>query len=186
MKGRRLRDSRRSCGALRSNPRPTAPEMHAKLLLGSAYGLEMQHAGISIGAIPLADPSRQELSLSAQGIVYGKPVHQGITALKPTRNLKNLAEERVGRKIGGLRILNSYWVNQVRRRIKPRRCRCMVKRCVLAVDSSSKLPMLRRQRHAGTRHVTWTMLSQDSTYKYYEVILIDPEHNAIRRVSALT
>ena len=24
---------------------------------------------------------------------------------------------------------------------------------------------------------------QDSTYKYYEVILIDPEHNAIRRVS---
>ena len=51
--------------------------------------------------------------VSAQGIVYGKPVHQGITALKPTRNLKNLAEERVGRKIGGLRILNSYWVNQV-------------------------------------------------------------------------
>ncbi len=51
----------------------------------------------------------------AQGIVYGKPVHQGITALKPTRNLKNLAEERVGRKIGGLRVLNSYWVNQVRR-----------------------------------------------------------------------
>jgi len=45
--------------------------------------------------------------------VYGKPVHQGITSLKPTRNLKNLAEERVGRKIGGLRILNSYWVNQV-------------------------------------------------------------------------
>ena len=51
----------------------------------------------------------------AQGIVYGKPVHQGITALKPTRNLKNLAEERVGRKIGGLRVLNSYWVNQVPR-----------------------------------------------------------------------
>jgi ribosomal protein L15E len=49
-----------------------------------------------------------------QGIVYGKPVHQGITQLKPTRNLKSVAEERVGRKIGSLRVLNSYWVNQVR------------------------------------------------------------------------
>jgi large subunit ribosomal protein L15e len=48
-----------------------------------------------------------------QGIVYGKPVHQGITQLKPTRNLKSVAEERVGRKIGSLRVLNSYWVNQV-------------------------------------------------------------------------
>jgi len=47
-----------------------------------------------------------------QGIVYGKPVHQGITQLKPTRNLRNIAEERAGRKLGGLRVLNSYWVNQ--------------------------------------------------------------------------
>jgi large subunit ribosomal protein L15e len=69
----------------------------------------------------------------SKGIVYGKPVHQGITQLKPTRNLKSVAEERVGRKIGSLRVLNSYWVNQ------------------------------------------------DSTYKYFEVILVDPEHNAIRR-----
>ncbi len=51
----------------------------------------------------------------SQGIVYGKPVHQGVTQLKPTRNLRNVAEERVGRKCGGLRVLNSYWVNQVRR-----------------------------------------------------------------------
>jgi hypothetical protein len=50
----------------------------------------------------------------SQGIVYGKPVHQGITQLKPTKNLRSLAEERVGRKCGGLRVLNSYWVNQVR------------------------------------------------------------------------
>ena len=47
-----------------------------------------------------------------QGIVYGKPASQGITQLKPTRNLRNVAEERVGRKCGGLRVLNSYWVNQ--------------------------------------------------------------------------
>jgi len=67
-----------------------------------------------------------------KGIVYGKPASQGITQLKPTRNLRNLAEERVGRKCGGLRVLNTYWVNQ------------------------------------------------DSTYKYFEVIMIDPHHNAIR------
>ncbi len=47
-----------------------------------------------------------------QGIVYGKPVNQGITQLKPTRNLRSVAEERAGRKLGGLRVLNSYWVNQ--------------------------------------------------------------------------
>ena len=51
--------------------------------------------------------------LDMQGIVYGKPVRQGITQLKPTRNLKSVAEERAGRKLGGLRVLNSYWVNQV-------------------------------------------------------------------------
>ena len=68
----------------------------------------------------------------SKGIVYGKPVHQGITKLKPKRNLKARAEEKVGRKCGGLRVLNSYWVNE------------------------------------------------DSTYKYYEVICIDPQHAAIR------
>jgi large subunit ribosomal protein L15e len=45
--------------------------------------------------------------------VYGKPVNQGITQLKANRNLRNVAEERVGRKCGGLRVLNSYWVNEV-------------------------------------------------------------------------
>ena len=66
------------------------------------------------------------------GIIYGKPASQGVTQLKPKRNLRVIAEERVGRKCGGLRVLNSYWVNQ------------------------------------------------DSTYKYYEVIMIDPAHKAIR------
>jgi large subunit ribosomal protein L15e len=69
---------------------------------------------------------------SLQGIVYGKPVNAGITQLKPTRNLRSVAEERVGRKCGGLRVLNSYWVNQ------------------------------------------------DAVYKYFEVILVDPFHKAIR------
>lgn len=64
--------------------------------------------------------------------MYGKPVNQGITQLKSNRNLRNVAEERVGRRCGGLRVLNSYWVNE------------------------------------------------DSAYKYFEVIMVDPMHNAIR------
>ncbi|KAK8814400.1 hypothetical protein WA158_008262 [Blastocystis sp. Blastoise] len=68
-----------------------------------------------------------------KGIVYGKPKHQGITQLKNVRNLRSIAEERVGKAYANLRVLNSYWVNQVY-----------------------------------------------ATYKYYEVILVDPSHNAIR------
>lgn len=68
----------------------------------------------------------------SKGIVYGKPASQGVTQLKPTRSLKAVAEERVGRKCKNLRVLNSYWVNE------------------------------------------------DSTYKYFEIILVDPFHSAIR------
>jgi len=46
--------------------------------------------------------------------------------------LRSVAEERVGRKLGSLRVLNSYWV------------------------------------------------AQDATFKFFEVILVDPSHNAIR------
>ena len=49
----------------------------------------------------------------SKGIIYGKPVHQGVTKLKPRRNLKNQAEEKAGRKCGGLRVLNSYWINSL-------------------------------------------------------------------------
>jgi large subunit ribosomal protein L15e len=55
-----------------------------------------------------------------------------VDQLKPTRNLRVQAEEKVGRKCGGLRVLNSYWVNH------------------------------------------------DSVYKYFEVVLVDPAHKAIR------
>ena len=69
---------------------------------------------------------------AAKGIVTGKPASVGINQLKATRNLRSIAEERVGRRLGGLRVLNSYWVGQ------------------------------------------------DGTYKFYEVILVDPAHNGIR------
>ena len=69
----------------------------------------------------------------SKGIVYGKPKTQGVNELKFQRKLQSVAEERVGKRCGNLRVLNSYWVNQ------------------------------------------------DATYKYYEVILVDPSHTAIRR-----
>merc|ERR1719389_1169029 len=68
----------------------------------------------------------------AKGIVYGKPKHCGINKMKATRNLRSIAEERIGRKCGGLRVLNSYWV------------------------------------------------AQDAVHKWYEVIMIDPMHKAVR------
>jgi large subunit ribosomal protein L15e len=68
----------------------------------------------------------------SKGIVYGKPKTQGVNHLKPERSVRARAEERVGRAVTNLRVLNSYWVNQ------------------------------------------------DATYKYFEVIMVDPSHNAIR------
>merc|ERR1712226_1843794 len=67
-----------------------------------------------------------------KGAAYGKPTNQGVNQLKYQRSLRATAEERVGRRAGNLRVLNSYWVNQ------------------------------------------------DATYKYFEVILIDPSHTTIR------
>merc|ERR1712078_425005 len=68
-----------------------------------------------------------------KGIVYGKPVHQGIRKLKKARSHRSVAEEKVGRHCSNLRVLNSYWVGQ------------------------------------------------DAAQKFFEVICVDPAHNAIRR-----
>nr|AGH70163.1 60S ribosomal protein L15 [Placozoa sp. H4] len=68
-----------------------------------------------------------------KGATMGKPTNQGVNQLKFQRSLQSVAEERVGRACGGLRVLNSYWV------------------------------------------------CEDSVYKYYEVILVDPAHKAITR-----
>ncbi|CAN0580202.1 unnamed protein product, partial [Ectocarpus sp. 12 AP-2014] len=42
----------------------------------------------------------------------GKPKHHGINKIKAVRNLRSVAEERVGAKFTNMRVLNSYWVNQ--------------------------------------------------------------------------
>ena len=67
-----------------------------------------------------------------KGRVYGKPKSIGVTGLKNKKNLRSVAEEKVGRKLQGLRVLNSYWVGQ------------------------------------------------DATFKFFEIILVDPSHAAIR------
>jgi ribosomal protein L15E len=69
--------------------------------------------------------------MQSAGATYGKPVRQGVNHLKYQRGLRSTAEERVGRRCGNLRVLNSYWVNQ------------------------------------------------DGVYKYFEVILVDPNHKAV-------
>ena len=68
----------------------------------------------------------------SKGIVYGKPSSQGVNKMKSTKNLRAIAEERAGRKLGSLRVLNSYWAGQ------------------------------------------------DSAHKWFEVIMVDPFHPAIR------
>jgi len=55
-----------------------------------------------------------------------------VTKWKHARNLKSIAEERVGRKFGELRLLNTYWC------------------------------------------------TQDAVHKWYECIMVDPMHKAIR------
>jgi len=48
----------------------------------------------------------------SKGITYGKPKTHGVNQLKPQRPLRSVAEERVGKRCGNLRVLNSYWINQ--------------------------------------------------------------------------
>lgn len=69
-----------------------------------------------------------------KGIVYGKPKNSGqINKKKLVINHRAMAEKRAGKKLGSLRVMNSYWV------------------------------------------------AQDSMHKWYEVIMVDPFHKAIRR-----
>jgi len=62
-----------------------------------------------MGQSPTTPPTQNQ-----QGIRYGKPVHQGVKKLKFARNLRSVAEERAARRCGALRVLNSYWLNEVK------------------------------------------------------------------------
>ena len=104
--------------------RPTRPERARRLGFRAKQGFVVYRVRVRRGNRKKQVP---------KGITYGKPKHQGVNEIKPTRKLQSVAEERVGRRCGGLRVLNSYWVGQ------------------------------------------------DATYKFFEVILADPAHKAIRR-----
>ncbi|KAL0292989.1 UNVERIFIED_CONTAM: 60S ribosomal protein L15 [Sesamum calycinum] len=86
--------------------------------------------------------------------------HLGVTQLKFQRSKRSVAEERAGRKLGGLRVLNSYWINEG------------------YVIYRVRVTWWKRPVPKGIVYGKPT--NQDSTYKYYEVILIDPAHATVR------
>ncbi|GMP69872.1 hypothetical protein CsSME_00028964 [Camellia sinensis var. sinensis] len=109
-----------------------------------------------------------------KGIVYGKPTNQGVTQLKFQRSKRSVAEERAGRKLGGLKVLNSYWINEVGLVLAKKHVP------IAGFGPGMSFELLKRYCPevgiCNSRHLFF----QDSTYKYFEVILVDPAHNAIR------
>merc|ERR1712084_162740 len=103
--------------------RPSRPDKARRLGYKARQGVVIYRCAVRRG-------SRK--TKAAKGIIYGKPKRQGINQMKSRKNLKAIAEERVGKKMGALRVMNSYWVGQ------------------------------------------------DGTYKFYEVICVDPAHPAVR------
>jgi len=114
----------RQLSAIHRIPRPTRPEKARRLGYRAKQGYSLFRVRVRRGG------RKRPVT---KGQTYGKPKTHGVNEIKFERSLQSVAEERVGRKCGALRVLNSYWVGQ------------------------------------------------DSTYKFYEVMLVDPFHKAIRR-----
>ena len=114
----------RQLPAIHRCTRPSRPEKARKLGYKAKQGFVVYRVRIRRGG--RKKPVRK-------GIINGKPKSQGVIGLKIKKSLRAVAEQRVGKKLGNLRVLNSYWVGQ------------------------------------------------DSTFKFFEVILVDPSHKAIRR-----
>ena len=114
----------RQLPAIHRCSRPSRPEKARKLGYKAKQGFVVYRVRIRRGG--RKRPVRK-------GIVNGKPKQIGVVGLKSAKSLKAVAEQRIGKRIGNLRVLNSYWVGQ------------------------------------------------DATYKFFEVICVDPSHKAIRR-----
>ncbi len=114
----------RQLPAVHRATRPTRPDKARRLGYKAKQGYVIYRARVRRGG---------RKRPNSKGIVHGKPANQGINKIKFKRNLRSVAEERVGKRCSNLRVLNSYWVN-----------------C-------------------------------DATYKWYEIICVDPQHKAIRR-----
>lgn len=113
----------RQLGVIHKCNHPSRPDKARKLGFKRKQGFVIYRIRIRRGGRKRPVP---------KGIIYGKPKTQGVGGLKAYRSLRSVAEERVGRKVPGLRVLNSYWV------------------------------------------------AQDATFKFFEVIMVDVAHNAIR------
>ena len=114
----------RQLPAIHRCSRPSRPEKARKMGYKAKQGYVVYRVRIRRGG--RKKPVRK-------GIINGKPKSQGVVGLKAAKSLRVVAESRVGKKLGNLRVLNSYWV------------------------------------------------AQDATFKFFEVILVDPSHKAIRR-----
>jgi len=113
----------RQLPAIHRCSRPTRPDKARRLGYKRKQGVVVYRVRVRRGGRKRQIP---------KGKITGKPKHQGVLQLKNQRGLRAIAEERAGRALGSLRVLNSYWVNA------------------------------------------------DSTYKFYEVILVDPFNKVIR------
>ena len=118
----------RQLSAIHRAPRPTRPDKARRLGYRAKQGVVIYRVRVRRGGRKRPVP---------KGATYGKPTNQGVNSLKFQRSLQSTAEERAGRKCGGLRVLSSYWVGE------------------------------------------------DSTYKFFEIIMVDPAHKAVRRDPSL-
>ncbi|KAL3092588.1 hypothetical protein niasHS_007797 [Heterodera schachtii] len=114
----------RQMEAIHRCTQPTRPEKARRLGYKAKQGFLIYRVRIRRGG------RKRQVT---KGQTYGKPKTHGVNQLKNTRSLQAVAEARAGRRLGELRVLNSYWVGQ------------------------------------------------DSTYKFFEIIMVDPSHKAIRR-----
>jgi large subunit ribosomal protein L15e len=113
----------RQLSAIHRASRPTRPDKARRLGYKAKQGFVIYRVRVKRGGRKKPVP---------KGAVCGKPTNQGVSEIKFQRSHQSVAEERAGRKCGGLRVLNSYWI------------------------------------------------CEDGTYKYFEVILVDPAHKVIR------
>ena len=92
----------RNLPAVHRVTKPTRPDKARMLGYKAKQGYVVYRVRVRRGGRKRPNP---------KGTVYGKPKHQGINQIKFKRSLRSVAEERAGRRLGGLRVLNSYWVN---------------------------------------------------------------------------
>merc|ERR1711959_253907 len=72
-------------------PRPTRPDKARRLGYKAKQGYVVYRVAVRRGG---------RKRKNGKGIVYGKPKHHGINQIKFKRNLRSVAEERVGRRCG--------------------------------------------------------------------------------------